>query len=388
MTPLTASSPTADAAVSDVANDSTPNAGEIRQQVPADCWRRSTVRALALFTPFAALYVVSLTTAAIAPNWPLRLFAAVTNAVALAVLFVLGHDACHGAFTPHRRLNALLGRLAFLPAWHPFAGWEHAHNHVHHAWTNFRRKDYAWAPLTKREYDRLSAFEQWKLRRYRSPLGFGAYYFWEVYVKRTLFPSRAFWGRGKRTTMWLDLALTAAFIVAQAVFIYALARRFAPAESPWLILAVAQWLPFVIWNWLIGFLIFLHHTHPRAPWFDDRAEWSFFAGQVQGTVHVVFPPGVNWLIQHIMEHTAHHADPKIPLYELPVAQRSLEQAYPSDIVVHAFTMRTLRETVRVCQLYDFDHHCWLSYSGERTSGRTVEFPTSSNARRAPSRRPR
>ncbi len=348
-----------------------PNHAEIRDCVPEACRKRSTLRALTLFIPCAALYVATLTATVLLPYWPLRVLAAIANAGFLSILFVMGHDACHGAFTPSRRLNALLGRLALLPAWHPFAGWEHAHNHIHHTWTNYRRKDYAWAPMTKREYDRLTPFAQWRLRRYRSPLGFGAYYFWEVYVKRTLFPTRSFWGNGKRTTLYFDCALTAAFILLQAAYLLLLARWYAPTLSPIVVLAIGQWLPFVIWNWLIGFLIFLHHTHPRVPWFDDRRQWSFFAGQIQGTVHVIFPWGFNWVIQHIMEHTAHHADPKIPLYELPQAQRSLALAFPDDVVVHAFTMRTLRTSVRVCQLYDFDNHYWLSYAGERTSGRTV-----------------
>ena len=32
----------------------------------------------------------------------------------------------------------LIGRVLFVPAWHNFTGWIHAHNHVHHGWTNFQ----------------------------------------------------------------------------------------------------------------------------------------------------------------------------------------------------------------------------------------------------------
>jgi omega-6 fatty acid desaturase (delta-12 desaturase) len=358
----------------DVGAELSPHA--VRSAIRDSCRGRSTWQAIAIFVPIAALYGITLIATVLAPYWPLRIAAAAANAVALSILFVLGHDACHGAFTPHRWLNAVLGRLALLPSWHPYAGWRHAHNHVHHAWTNLRPKDYAWAPLSKDEYDRLSPLAQWRVRFYRSAFGFGCYYFWEVYVKRTIFPSRSFWGNGRRAVLYADLALVAAFLFVQAALLLYLANWSGANQSPLAILAilaVGQWLPFAIWNWLIGFLTFLHHTHPRVPWFNDKAEWSFFAGQIQGSTHVIFPWGINWMIQRIMEHTAHHADPQVPLYRLAEAQRSLEQAYLSDIVVHAFSFRSLRATTGACQLYNFEHHHWLSYSGERTSGPTLSI---------------
>src|SRR4029079_19324225 len=201
--------------------------------------------------------LVTLTASVVAPSWTLRLAAAGINGIVLSVLFVLGHDACHGSFTPSHWLNALLGRLALLPSWHPFAGWRHAHNHVHHVWTNLRRRDYAWAPITKDEYDRLSPLAQWRLRLYRSAYGFGLYYFWEVYVKRTIFPSQEFWGNGRRTTLNLDLALVAGFMLLEAAYVLALARWWGNSELPVVVLAVSLLLPFAIWNWLIGFLTFL-----------------------------------------------------------------------------------------------------------------------------------
>ena len=348
-----------------------PNAREVREKMLAVSRERSTVKGLAIFLPLGILYLLTLTAIIAVPFWPLRLLLAALNGLVLSILFVVGHDACHGAFTPSRRLNNVLGRLAFLPAGHPYAGWDHAHNRVHHSWANLRGKDYAWAPLTKAEYDRCSLMRRWLERFYRSPWGFGAYYFIEIYWKRMLFPSRAFWGNGSKLVFHFDRLLVLLFLVVQGAYLIGLTSLLAAPISPWAALAYGQWLPFLSWNWLIGFLIFHHHTHPRAPWFDDRDQWSFYGGQVQGSVHLVFPWGINTLIQHIMEHTAHHADPKIPLYNLDAAQRRLEQAYPIDVIVQPFTFGSLRHTLRVCQLYDFEHHRWVSFSGEATSGPTI-----------------
>ena len=95
----------------------------IRSRIDDSCRHRSTLRALALFLPIALSYLATLTASVVAPSWTLRFASAGINGIVLSVLFVLGHDACHGSFTPSRWLNAVLGRLALLPSWHPFAGW-------------------------------------------------------------------------------------------------------------------------------------------------------------------------------------------------------------------------------------------------------------------------
>jgi hypothetical protein len=41
--------------------------------------------------------------------------------VAGSQLFVIGHDACHGSLTASRLLNALIGRMAFVPSAHSFS---------------------------------------------------------------------------------------------------------------------------------------------------------------------------------------------------------------------------------------------------------------------------
>lgn len=345
--------------------------GEVRAVLPARARERSTLTALALMGVGVALYSATLIGTVLVPWWPLKLLFSLANTFFIGILFVIGHDACHGAFTPYAWLNALLGRIAFMPSWHPYAGWEHAHNHVHHAWTNLRQKDYAWAPYSKADYDRLAAWRRRIVRFYRTPLGLGAYYFFDVYLQRTIFPSRKFRGHMRMRRFVADSLLVLAFVVAQGAFLIFASRRFgggSAVES----LFFGQWLPFVLWNWLIAFLIFLHHTHPRIPWFDDSQEWTFYKGQILGTAHVQFPGPINWVIHNIMEHTAHHADPRVPLYRLGEAQESLARAFPDDIVEHKFSWRSFRYTLRTCQLYDYQAHCWTNWSGQPTSSRTLK----------------
>jgi omega-6 fatty acid desaturase (delta-12 desaturase) len=347
-------------------------AANIRATIPASARVRSTGKGLFLFALGVGLYLGSVLATVLAPWWPLKLVFSLSSAFFLATLFVIGHDACHEAFVPYRWLNAVLGRIAFLPSWHSYAGWEHAHNHVHHVWTNLRQKDYVWAPLCKEAYDRLPAWRRALERFYRSLPGLGMYYFSQIYLRRIMFPSQQYRGHKTIGRFLADNLLVAAFIAAQAaVLIYASSwyGRPCPAVES---LIFGQWLPFVVWNWLIGFLILLHHTHPRIPWFDNPQEWSFYRGQIQGTAHVVFPGPVNWFIHYIMEHTAHHVDAHIPLYHLVEAQASLRAAFGGDIVEHRFSIRSFRYLLKVCQLYDYSSHRWMNWAGKLTSSSTIE----------------
>jgi hypothetical protein len=79
------------------------------------------------------------------------------------------------------------------------------------------------------------------------------------------------------------------------------------------------------------------------------------------------------ILHHIMDHTAHHVDPRIPLYHLPDAQVAMENSYPSDVIVSPFSFPNLRKILRECQLYDYSQHRWLPFS-HVTSESRVQNP--------------
>ena len=47
--------------------------------------------------------------------------------------------------------------------------------------------------------------------------------------------------------------------------------------------------------------------------------------------------GLNRLTNNILEHTAHHVDPRVPLYNLPEVQGQLEATYSEEIIVERLT---------------------------------------------------
>lgn len=305
--------------------------------------RKSTVLAAAIFLGDLAVYGAA-TWSAFTAVRPLAALAFGTlQGVAIAMLFVVGHDACHGSYTPHRRLNGWIGRAAFLPSLTPFRAWDEGHNRTHHVYTNLKPLDYIWTPFSKAQFDELPRWRRVLERCYRSPAGVGLYYGVEVWWKRL------FWAR----TAAADSALCS---------LYVLIGAGAALRLGWFSLLAGVVWPFFVWNWLMGWAIFEHHTHPRVPWFDDEREWRIAAAQTRCTVHIVLPAPVDIAIHSIMQHTAHHMDVTVPLYRLREAQEEVEDGAP-EAIVYRWSPLTFRRHLRTCQLYDFAAHQWLNFDG-------------------------
>jgi omega-6 fatty acid desaturase (delta-12 desaturase) len=119
-------------------------------------------------------------------------------------------------------------------------------------------------------------------------------------------------------------------------------------------------------HWLMGFVTFMHHTHPKIPWYANRREYSYYRSQVCSTTHIEFPPLLDFVLHRILQHTAHHVDPTIPLYHLLGAQEGLEKRF-QEIIHEPFTLRGFLLTLRTCRLYDYQSHRWLDFNCVPTS---------------------
>ena len=349
---------------------------DVRGALPAATRERSRATGLTYFAGSMAAYWATLALITLPDNWPARIGCALLNGLAIAVVFVVGHDACHGSLTPDSKINKWVGRIAFLPSLHPYASWEYSHNALHHGWTNLRGKDPVYCPRTVEEFRELSFRRQRFERISRTWLGLLPLYLVNVWWSLEIAPNADHRGHiEKRGTFVFDRALVAAFPFIQAavagVLLHTRGVALIPAAQ---VVTVMIMLPFLVFNWLIGFATFQHHTHARILWYDDVKRWSFFRSQVQGTVHVVFPRWLELVLHNIMEHTAHHVDTKVPLYNLTDAQDAIEAAYGKEnVIVEPFSFRGMSRTFRTCQLYDYRNHQWLSFDGiPTTSPRALE----------------
>jgi len=279
-------------------------------------------------------------------------------------IFILGHDACHHSFTPHRELNKILGRIAFLPSLTPYSLWDVGHNVVHHGQTNLKGFDFVWEPLSKEEYDALSPARKLLEKIYRSGFGPGVYYFIEIWWKREFFPNSKNMP-AKRPIFLKDNLLVSGFAI---IWISLLVIAAVAMQQSIVVSIFAGFLvPFLFWNVMIGFVVYVHHTHTKVAWYDKKSEWLRAQPFVSTTVHLTFPLGWGHLMHQIMEHTAHHVDASIPLYTLRSAQNKLEEILPGRIISQRFTFKWYFETAKRCKLYDFANKAWLDFDGQETA---------------------
>lgn len=342
---------------------------DIRDVLPPEARTRSARTGAVYFLVSTAIYLALFIAIPITRAWWARVLVAIACGLSVGILFIVGHDACHGSLTPSSRLNGILGRIAFLPSLHPYAAWEYSHNALHHGFTNLRGKDPVYCPLTLEEFRALPRWRQRVERIYRSLPGVLPLYLSEIWWKLEIAPNKEHRAHiDKRGTYRFDRAIVFAYPLVQAVVVaLVLFARGASLGDVAGVTAMATTVPFLTFTWLIGFATFQHHTHPRVLWYANTEEWSFYRSQVQGTVHVVFPRWIEVMLHNIMEHTAHHVDTKVPLYNLTGAQRQLEATFGEEVITESFSFSGLRRTFASCCLYDFTTHRWLDFEGRPTT---------------------
>jgi len=120
-------------------------------------------------------------------------------------------------------------------------------------------------------------------------------------------------------------------------------------------------IPFLFWNWLMGFVIYQHHTNPITRWYKNEEEWEYWECQLGESTHIKFPKPLNTILHNIMEHTAHHCDMRIPLYNLNAAQTKIEEKFKGKIQIINWNFRFYLDSISSCKLYDYDNHKWLDF---------------------------
>src|ERR1700677_3000762 len=228
------------------------------------------------------VFGVALASLLVVDSWWIRVFASLVAALWIARLFVIGHDACHGSYTPSKVLNGWIGRIAFLPSLTPFSLWDVGHNLAHHGFTNLKGRAYVWTPFSPNEFASLSWIRRRLERVYRSGVGQGVYYMIEMWWKKLMFPSRKHVNH-RRFYYTFDGLLVTAFGVAWIGGLVAWGPY--SGKSITVLLVFGFLVPFLVWNCLMGFVIYVQHTHPRVAWYERRDEWSANAGYATTTVH-------------------------------------------------------------------------------------------------------
>lgn len=325
---------------------------------------KKTLISIFLLGSDCLIWLVLIAGVALIPNLLVKIILGNVAGFWIGRLFILGHDACHQSFTPHRELNKVLGRIAFLPSLTPYSLWEVGHNVVHHGQTNLKGFDFVWAPASLEEFQAMSTWRQALERLYRSGWGPVVYYIVEIWWNKMFFPNQKHMP-STRKVFFKDNLLVSAFGI---VWITSLCfAAIATSQSILTILLCGFVIPYLFWNGMIGWVVYVHHTHPSVSWYDNKSEWLRAQPFVSTTVHLTFNHNFGASMHHIMEHTAHHVDMGVPLYHLKDAQEKLEELLPGRIIKQPFSWAWYFETAKLCKLYDYKNKWWTDFDGNKTA---------------------
>lgn len=266
------------------------------------------------------------------------------------LLFVIGHDAAHHALFENKRMNNFLAQICFLPAAQSRVLWQRAHNQLHHGFTNFRDKDIVYPPLSPEEYRILPAVLKYYYRVKRTLPGLFLIYLVDVWFAYT-FTSN--WAQQNRHGHVSNLLAIGTYFLIIGIFVIVLANDFLGLR---IFLAIV--IPFIVWNYLMAFLTYLHHTHPDVPWFDDYEEWRKHSKESL-TVHFLFPEWLDVAFLRIMQHPAHHKNASTQWFNLKEANKSI--VAQGNIVQLKCTWQDISRIFQVCKLYDYKNKNWLPY---------------------------
>ncbi len=333
---------------------------QLGNAIPTSCYDNPTSLGLAIFARDAAIYFAALALLIQTTSLCWAVVGWIVAANAISALFVLGHDAAHGALFRSRALNYLVGQLAMLPSLHAFSVWAYGHNRIHHAFSCCRDLDFVWHPNSPAEFAGMSGWRRWRHRLEWSAFGAGIYYaraMWWGKIVRGAPP------RGMGGSFLRDRTIVAGFALVFGGVMAAIGWRIEPTlqGSAWMV-GKTFVLPWLLWNAMIGWAIYIQHIHPHIAWMERR-QWNREKGWVEGTTNYQVPKVVNLIWHNIFDHTAHHLDPRIPFYRLPAATAALRCARGELTELAPYRLRDYVEVTRRCKLFDFDRGVWVDYTG-------------------------
>lgn len=329
--------------------------GQVRSSIPEAAYRRSYARAFAWLGLDAAIYAAAVVGVLLAPSWPMAIAASIAAGIATSMLFIWGHDAAHGALFKSKRVSEVLGTAAMFPSLNIYRLWSYGHNKVHHGFTSLSTVDWIWRPLTPQQYGELGAVGRLAYRLERSPWGCPLHYLRKVWWPAMVMfvapkaSKRRYFRTGKQISLAYFVGLSAVSLYADGVVGF--------------LLAVV--VPFVIFNYVMAFITYLHHTHPDLPFFEEREEWSATAGQLYCSTVVRYGKIVEAITHNIAVHAPHHVDTRVPFYSLKQAYEGMKKTYGEYICEYRFTWSTARRIFSSCQLYDFGAHRWHTFASVR-----------------------
>jgi omega-3 fatty acid desaturase (delta-15 desaturase) len=294
-----------------------PSLDDLRAAIPPACFVISTPLSLLYLAAYmGVLATAPLTYAYAAASAPAFAAYALFYGTLMWALFVIGHDAGHGTFSPSPLLNAVVGHVAHAPLLVPYFPWALSHHH-HHMYHNHVTKDFSHFWLTPEVRAGLGA-----LGEAFADSNIALLLFTPVHFALYLYPGL---GDGTHMLPWGELwvrtgasAGDRARCCLSALAVCAVAGVLYARGSGW-----GYFAPWLVYNSWLFIVTYMQHHRPGVLVYTD-ATWGFVKGGME-TVDRVMGWGLDAVTLHITsDHLAHHLFFKgIPHYHLRAASQGI-----------------------------------------------------------------
>jgi len=351
----------------DVAPSSDGGAGSLKPVIdiiPAAAYLNPTWKGMSYFARDVVIYGGLVAGLIFVSNPLYVVLLEIVMAFSVVSLFIVGHDAAHGALFKTKRMNKWVGRVAMMPSWHVYEAWVLGHNRIHHPYTVRQGYDFVWHPVTASEYGAMSFWGKALHRVQWAWYGAGLYYAIDVWWNKMInFRPPARWVKAIRR----DRVFTYAFVfgVAGVLAYLGAIRTHSVWGTLWMITRI-EVIPFLAFCVMIGSVVHVHHVQPNIRWWK-KADWTKFKGQMDGTTVLRVPKGMNFFLHWIMVHTPHHVDMRIPMYNLEMAADAIKKHFPDIVYDAPLRLKDFRRNTRICKLYDFENGRWMNYREGKAS---------------------
>lgn len=250
-------------------------------------------------------------TAFLAPWLALRLVAAVITALVVVRLFIIYHDAMHGAVFRQSKLGHIAMWGVGLLTLSPPPVWRETHDYHHKNNCKLPGTAIGSYPIvTTRMWRRMSPAEKRTYTIARHPLFMAAGYF-------TIFCAGMCMGSFARNPR-LHWAGPVAIALHAAVFVLV------GLTLGWPTAVLSAWLPLGISFALGSYLFYAQHNYPDVV-IADRQRWNYHDAALKASSMFDMSPVMHWFTGNIGYHHVHHLNHRIPFYNLPAAMRAIPE---------------------------------------------------------------
>lgn len=290
---------------------------DLKAAIPDHCFRPSTARSMAYLLFDIAMIALGYWALSQVSAWYLKVPLIFFIGTMLWAVFVIGHEAGHGAFSRSRKVNTVIGILTHAPLLVPYRGWQRSHA-MHHMKTGH---------LQEEEVFRACRAEQdWFSRKVLFRSGLFLLIGWPMYKLgyrniTTYDPIH-----GSHFLPVSDLYAPhvkwswAASVIGVLLFLglyVALGVTFG-----WMFALTYIIAPYFVYAMWLTFVTYMQHVAPEVPVYD-REDWTSLKGAL-ATVDRNYGP-FNWLTHNIGNlHAIHHIFPTIPHYHAHEATEAVK----------------------------------------------------------------